>query len=74
MEHQEKVHVTTKLREAQKYSDYLRNEISKVNKLVAKNGGWNEADDSDKESLEDFTLRLDNNKAHLKKLRDSTTK
>jgi hypothetical protein len=74
MEHQEKVHVTTKLREAQKYSDYLRTEISKVNKLIAKNGDWNEADDIDKKSLEDFTLRLDDNKAHLKKLRDSMMK
>jgi hypothetical protein len=58
VEHQEKVHVITELREAQKYSDYLRTEISKVNKLIAENEGWNEADNIDKESLEDFTLGL----------------
>jgi hypothetical protein len=91
MEHQEKVRTRhsflswsirrrSELREAQKYSDYLRTEISKVNKLIAKNGGWNEADESLEDfTLEDFTLRLDDNKAHLKKahlkkLRDSMTK
>jgi hypothetical protein len=73
-EQQEKVHATTELRDAQKYSDYLRTEISKVKKLIADNGGLNEADDIDKELLDNFMLRLDDNKAQLKKLRDSMTK
>jgi hypothetical protein len=70
VEQQEMVHATTKLRDAQKYFDYLRTEISEVKKLIATNGGLDEADDIDKESLDNFMLHLDDNKAHLKKLHD----